>query len=565
MTLAATAPTGVAASTRAAFASMLTPLVDVFRSRNLRRIEIAFAGSIVGDWAFATAVTVWAYGVGGARAVGLWTAGRMLAMAVSAPFVSAIGDRLPRKWVMVGSDLLRAVLVVAATVCLWQHAPAAAIFVLGGAVSVVTCAFRPAQAAILPALSDTPEQLTAANGASSTIESIGFFAGPALGALLLNVGSVETVFLVEAATFVWSAAFVSTVRPRAAETPGAAADADGDAGTADEREPGIAAGFTTIARDPKLLVITFITCAQTIVAGASAVFMVLMAVDILKTGPTGVGWVNSVFGVGAIIGGFVAMARSRHHRQGTDLALGTLLWSLPLLLVAWQPRTGLVFASMALLGFGNPLVDVAFFTIVQRITPDRVMSRVFGALDGLMIGAMGIGAVVMPWLVHLYGFRTSLAVLALAVAVPVLLLVPATRKLDATLRPPDGLDLLRRIPMFAPLSPGRLETIARQLERVRLPAGYAVLHEGGASDRFYVIEHGAVEVTQAGALLRTEGDGDFFGEIGLLRDVARTATVTTTTETDLLTLSRAAFLAALDGSDESVLAADDIITRRLGV
>lgn len=564
MTLEATAPAGVAASTRAAFASMLTPLADVFRSRNLRRIEIAFAGSIIGDWAFATAVTVWAYGVGGARAVGLWTAGRMLAMALSAPFVSAISDRLPRKWVMVGADLLRAILVVAATVCLWQHAPAAAIFVIAGSISVVSCAFRPAQAAILPALSDTPEQLTAANGASSTIESLGFFAGPALGALLLNVGSVETVFLVEAATFVWSAAFVSTVRPRAAEARGGAAQSDAD-GSSGEREPGVAAGFTTIARDPKLLLITFITCAQTIIAGASAVFMVLMAVNVLKTGPTGVGWVNSVFGVGAIIGGFVAMARSRHHRQGSDLAVGTLLWSLPLLLVAWQPLTGLVFASMALLGFGNPLVDVAFFTIVQRITPDRVMSRVFGALDGLMIGAMGIGALVMPWLVHLYGFRSSLAILALAVAIPVLLLVPATRKLDATLRPPAGLELLRNIAMFAPLSPGRLEAIAHQMERVTLPAGYTVLQEGGASDRFYVIERGAVEVTQGGTLLRTEGAGDFFGEIGLLRDVARTATVTTTSETDLLTLSRAAFLAALDGSDESVLAADDIITRRLGV
>ncbi|WP_441921809.1 MFS transporter [Marmoricola sp. RAF53] len=573
MSVETAAPTGLVGTIRSAVSGTGASIGSVFRNRNLRRIQLAFAGSSIGDWAYSTAVIVWAYDVGGAKTVGIWGAIRLLLMAVVSPLAAGLADRLPRKQVMIASDLIRVVLVCAATACLYAGTPPAPVFVLATLVALIGCAFRPAEAALMPSLVDGPEQLTASNGVSSTIESLAFFVGPALGALMIALTDVETVFLLNAATFGLSALLVLGVRP----LPGAtAADPDepGDEpgegpgeGPGDDGKPGVLAemlaGFSTIGRSGDLRLVAFIIAAQTLIAGASLVFTVILAVEVFATGAEGVGYVNSLFGVGAVLGGLVAIASARRNRQASDLAFGTLLWSLPLLLVAWQPVTAVVVVTMFLLGLGNPLVDVAFYTIVQRITPDEVLGRVFGAFEGVLIGSMALGAALMPWAVDQLGFKTALAVLALVVGVPVLLLLPATRRLDSRLRPPEGLDLLRGVPLFSPLGPATLESLARQLERTTVRPGDVVLREGEDSDRFYVIESGAVEITQDGAVLRQEHAGDFFGEIGLLRDVPRTATVTATEETVLVALTRSVFLGALAGSDESRVAAEDIVSRRL--
>jgi MFS family permease len=165
-------------------------IVSVFRNPSLRRIQLALAGSMIGDWAYSTAVIVWAYGVGGAKAVGVWGAIRFVLMAIASPLGSALADRLPRKAVMVAADLARAVAVVAATLCLWAGTPAWPIYVLATAASLLGCVFRPAQMALLPSLTDRPEELTAANGTASTIESLAFFVGPAIGATLVAVTNV---------------------------------------------------------------------------------------------------------------------------------------------------------------------------------------------------------------------------------------------------------------------------------------------------------------------------------------------------------------------------------------
>ncbi|MGN6332120.1 MAG: MFS transporter [Motilibacteraceae bacterium] len=186
-------------------------LREVFAHPPLRRIQLALAGSMVGDWAYTTAVTVWAYGVGGARAVGIWAAVRFILMALTAPFAAALVDRWSRKRAMVTSDLVRAGLVAASAGCSAAGTTAAPVFVLATVSWLFGSVFRPAQAALLPSLAERPEQLTAANGVSSTIESMSFFVGPALGALLLAVTHVEVVFALNAASYLWSAALVGGI------------------------------------------------------------------------------------------------------------------------------------------------------------------------------------------------------------------------------------------------------------------------------------------------------------------------------------------------------------------
>ena len=550
---------------RGALRDTWTSLRSVFGNPALRRIELALAGSMIGDWAYATAVVVWAYGVGGARLVGIWMAVRYLLMAIVSPLGASLADRLPRKLVLIGSDLVRAALAVIAAIALFTDAPDAVIIVVATVLSLVGCIFRPAQMAWMPSLTRRPEELTAANGASSTIESLAFFLGPALGALLVTATSVQVVFLLNAATFLLSAVLVWGIHPIAGPTPGdEGKDADEDeAGPQEGMLSEMAGGFRHIARDRDLVMVAILVCTQTIVAGATAVFGVVLAVDILDTGPQGVGIIDSVFGVGAILGGFYAIGRATRNRLASDLALGTVLWSLPLLLIVAYPSPVTVFASAILLGFGNPLVDVNFATIVQRLTPDAVLGRVFGAYEGALIAGMALGSAVTPFLISSFGLQWALAILALVVGIPALAFIPRCLRLDGTLRAPEGTTLLRGISIFSPLSPVKIESLAGSLTTETAAAGTAVVREGDVSDRFLVIVSGRVEVTQDGEHVRFEGPGEFFGEIGLLRDVPRTATVTAVEDTTLYSLARDDFLDAVRGVDESLAAADDVVMRRL--
>lgn len=548
-------------------------LKSVFVNRNLRRMQLAFTGSLIGNWAYATAVSVWAYGVGGAKAVGIFIAIRLAVMALATPFVSTFADKYPRKRVMIYSDLYCAVLIALATICLYAGTPSLPIFVLATLTAFGGSSFRAAQGAITPQLANTTEELTASNGTASTLESLAIFVGPAIGAGLLAIADVEIVFLLNVASFLWSMFMVSGIRighaaPDQTE-PETLKEAVADAVQAEEetaegffRET--SAGFRAIWNDKDLLITVIQGSAQTVVAGATAVFPLVMAVEILHTGAKGVGLLDSASGFAAILGGIFAIARASKHKLGQDLTIGVMLWSIPLILVTIWPSPVAAFAVMAFLGFANPLVDVNVFTVIQRLTPDAVLGRVFGAFETCLISTMALGSAITPVMLHVWGLRTTLAVLGLGVGAVALLGLPRMLAMDRRLEAPAGLPLLQAIPMFAPLNPITLDALARALHRVEFGAGQEIIREGAESDLFYVIESGLVRVTAAdGHLLREEGPGDYFGEIGLLRDVPRTATITAADDTVLLALERDDFLGAVTGQGEARRLAEDVVVRRL--
>jgi MFS family permease len=545
-------------------------LSTVFRNPGLRRVNLAWAGSAIGDWAYATAIVVWAYSVGGVTAVGIWGTVRLVLMAAVTPFTSTIVDRLPRKTVMVATDLTRAVLILVAALLISHHSPPLTVFVLATLASLVSTPFRPSLAALLPTLVNKPEELTAANGTSSTIESLAFFVGPAIGGILLTVASVPVVIVFDALTFLWSATLVSRIRVPVRETAPVTGNQTPDQPGDGEKEPDresflteATAGFRTIWRHPDLRLVTLVYCAQTIVAGASIVFGVEIAVQMTTFGSKGVGYLDSILGVGAILGGLAAIGRASARRIATDFGVGVIFWALPLLLAAAWPHLWAAFAAMFIIGFANPIVDVNASTIMQRLAADEVMGRVFGALETGLIAAMALGSIIMPILVELLGLRWSLTILALVITAVVLPAMVRLRKLDDLLGEPEGLGLLRQVPLFAPLEPKSLELIAQQLIRREVPAGGVIIREGDEGDQFYIVESGHCTASYNGMTLSTQGPGDPFGEIALLRDVPRTATVTADENTVLLCLGREPFLNAVTGNSEVAGRADDLIARRI--
>jgi MFS family permease len=541
---------GIAAQLR----ESLDAFSNNFRNRDLRRLQLGLTGSVVGEWAFTVALAVYAFEHGGATAVGLVALVRTIPAALAAPFTGLIGDRFRRERVMLVSDLLRCALTAGAAAAALGGSPLV-VYACSVLISLVGRVFLPAQAALLPTLAKTPDELTAANVVSSTIEAVGLFAGPAIGGLLLAATNAGWVFVFTSVTFLWSASFIVRIHadyePVAPEEHGILREA--------------LAGFETLGREPRLRLLVGLFGAQTLVAGALSVLVVVTAIDVLDIGKSGVGFLNSALGVGGLIGALAAVLLVGRRRLAGGFALGILLWGFPLALIGIWPSPAVAFVMLGLLGLGNTIVDVAGLTMLQRAVPDSILARAMAVMEMIFIGTIGIGSILAPALISLVGIRWALV--ATGSFLPVLVALFWTRLLaidSEAVVPEEQLDLLRGIPIFAPLPPAPLEHLAANLELVSFPAGTVIFRQGDEGDRFYAIAQGEVEISVDGGAAKIEGRGGYFGEIALLRDVPRTASVSARTGVELYALDRDEFIGAVTGHAPSAEAADSVIGARLG-
>jgi MFS family permease len=526
----------------------------VFSNPALRLVELSWTLSVTAYWVFIVALSLFAYEKGGVAAVGVVGLIRVLPSVVAAPFAALLGDRYPRHRVLFLANVVRTALILAAAAVALLDVHVAAIYVLTAFVGLMQSIFRPTQAALLPSLARSPEELTAANLVLTTIESIGVFLGPAVGGVMLAVTSTDAVFVASAIAFLFSALLLAGVRP--------------------EREPDRAplktglvresfAGFATIARDSRLRLIVGLYGAQTLVAGALNVLLVVVALELLDMGEAGIGFLNSAVGVGGLLGGFIALALLSRNKLASDFAVGLVLWGVPIALIGIFPQPALALVLLGVVGVGVTLVDVAGLTLLQRAVPDEVMTRVFGVVQSVFVGTLGLGAIIAPLLIELFDVRGAL--IASGSLLPALAVIFWRRlqAVDADTLAPAELELLRRLALFRPLAPATLDHLASSLIAVRATDGDEIIRQGESGDRFYVIANGEVDFTSDGQHVGTLGEGDYFGEIALLRDVPRTATVTAKGDVELYALERDEFLGAVTGHAESVEAADAVIATRL--
>jgi Cyclic nucleotide-binding domain/Major Facilitator Superfamily len=325
------------------------------------------------------------------------------------------------------------------------------------------------------------------------------------------------------------------------------------------------AGFSVVWRHKSLRVLIGLLTAQTFVAGIVMVDIVIVAIEVLDLGDSGVGYLNAAFGVGALVGALGALGLTGARRLSPAFILGIALWGLPLVVLGLAPSTGAALLLFGVVGVGNSLVDVAGFTLVQRAVPDEVLARVFGVIQFTWLSSVGIGGLLAPVLIDAFGIEDALIVTGIFLPVLVVLLGRQVMKIDAEAAAPEvqELRILSGVPIFAPLPGAALEHIAGRLVPLRIEPGTIVVREGDAGDRFYVIVEGDVEVTAEGTPVSTLGPGGYFGEIALLKDVPRTATVTAKTPLVLYALEREDFLATVTGHAPSAKAAESVIGARL--
>jgi MFS family permease len=524
----------------------------VFRSRSLRRLQLALAGSVIGDWAFGIALSVYAYRAGGASALGLLVLARWVSAGLLAPFLSVVADRYRRRAVMVTADVTRLVAVTVAALAVWADASSLIVYAMAIFTSVASTVFQPAQTALLPSLTATPEELTAANVVTGTIEGVGTFAGPALGGLLLIWFGIDWVMAFDAATFVWSLALLLQLprgEPAAETTDGWGSEALG--------------GLRAVARDRRLALIIGLFGAQTLVDGALGVLIVVMAFDLLHAGASGVGTFNAAVGIGSVLGSLVAAALVGRGKLAGDFAIGLIAWGVPIIMIAAFTDTRFALIMLGVLGIGNVLVDVSGFTLLQRVAPDEVLGRVLGVLESVFAMTVGAGAALAPLLINEFGTRGALV--ATGTLLPALALVcwPMLARIDRGAALPERLALARTVPFLAPLPEATLERITAMLEPVDSPAESLVFRQGEAGDRFYLIESGEVAVIRDGDEVARLGVGGYFGEIALVDDVPHTADVRAESDCRLLALDRDEFIAAVTGHAPSAAAANAVVSARM--
>jgi hypothetical protein len=508
----------------------------VVRNAGLRRVALSYALFTVCEYGVWIAMLVFAYGHGGATASGLVAVAQLVPAAVLAPFLSALADRRPPVHLLVAGYAAQAAGMCSTAVTIHLDGPPVAAYVGAVVASTAVVTIRPAQAPLVPALARSVEELTAANVALGWVENVSIVSAGALTALALKVADVGAVFAVGAAMVLVAVALVAPLQTLPVGS------------TSVNRPPvvrEVLGGIGLLARTsgPRLLLL--VLAAEWVVVGALDVLQVVLALDVLGLGRSGVGLLNTASGLGGVIAGGLAISLVG-RRLGGPILVAAATMSLGLALISVVPGAAATVAMMMVIGAGRAVVDVATRTLLQRAVPVDTLGKVFGVVEGLMMAGCAVGSLMIPLFVAAGG--SAAALLAAACVLPLVALSGGRSlfRLDAAATVPVvEIALLRSLRLFKDLPVPALEGLAQALQRVDAPAGHVLIRQGDPGDSYYVIADGELSVQRDGRDLGTRSRGDGVGEIALLRDVPRTATVTAVGQTTVYALSRAPFLAAV--------------------
>ena len=521
----------------------LAAVRELWRNPALRRAQLAWGGFHAAEWASVVALSVVAFAADGAGAVGLVLFARMVPSALVAPFVAVVGDRYRRERILLVVHLVRALACVGAAVALAAGSSTIVVYVLAVLAAVPLAAHRPSHLALAPLLARTPRELAASNVAALAFESSAVLVGPALAALLLTISGPAAVFGACATLSFLSLVAIAGVRPAASfEAP-----AERTGVLHELRE-----GARSLARNRPVRLVVGLAGAQAFVRGALGVLLVVVAIDVLGMGESGVGVLTAAFGVGGVVGAAAGVSLVGRGRLGRPFGLSVAGWGFPLVVLGLWPEQWVAVVCLALSGLANSLLDVSGFTIMQENADARVLGRIFGLFELVVIVTVGIGSLLAPVAIDVLGSRGALVAAGAFLAVLAALAARPLRRIDdaAEIRVAE-LELLQRTSVFAPLPYAALRGLAASLGEWRGRAGEVIVRQGDDGDLVYVIAEGRVSVTRDGEALRELGPDDVFGEIALILDVPRTATVTAAGSVVLRTLAREPFLAAVTGNQLS--------------
>src|SRR5436190_10329482 len=444
---------------------------DALRLPDMRRIELGYGMSITGELAGTVALVVYALSAGGAALGAAYAASRTVAGMGVALVLTGLTNRLRRDRLLRWITGVRMVLLAAAALFAASGLPPAAVIAAGAASSSLAGTYRPLQAAVLPWLVRTPAELAASNAVTAVMENSGALIGPLLAGVLLAVAAPAAAMAVAAGSL--AIATVSLLQLTVPDTPKRAGRGAGP--VIRDVTSGLAE-FWRMAPPGGVAILAF---AQTLLRGALVVLIAVLAVHVLALGGSGVGWLTAAFGAGGLAGGAVAAGAVRITRLGRSFIAGMLLWGLPLAFLALTPTAAIAYLALVVVGVGNAVVDVAFFTMVTRLAGPRTAGKVLGALEFVALAGLATGSILTPPLLQAFGVRGTLALLGGGLAALALAHAVRFGRLDRAMPGPGPeAGLLYNLPMFAPLPLAVTELLAAGTQPRQFPAGAVVVREG---------------------------------------------------------------------------------------
>jgi hypothetical protein len=292
----------------------------------------------------------------------------------------------------------------------------------------------------------------------------------------------------------------------------------------------------------------FGTYGQVVTRGLLNALVVVAAIDLLRMGQQGPGLLGAALGLGGLLGALFALSARKSERLVPTEILALVFWGLPLAVLGVFAFPEVAVAAMVVIGVANATYDVALFTILQRASANDDRAPVLSVLEVFIgLGAVS-GGLLAPLLIWALGTRGALVVGGLLLPILAVAMYLKIGRLEhITVVDEDTIALLRRVPAFAELPITAVERVAMGLRPISAPAGAALMTQGEPGDQFVVIATGDIEVIVDGQPIHRLGPGAGVGEIALLRNGPRTATVVALTDVTGYSVDASTFLAAVAG------------------
>jgi hypothetical protein len=529
-------------------------LFTSLRHRDFRILMGAFATSAIGSWAYNVALVVWVFGETRSPVwVGATTICRFVPALLFSAYGGVVAERFEQVRLMVVLDVASMAVMITLAVEMSVHAPVALAIATAAVSSTIGMAYEPAVAALTPQLVGERD-LGSANTLRNSIDNVCVIAGPGLGAVLLLAGPPSVAVGVNAATFLVSAIALAQVRARSKPVD---VTEGGELGPLQQT----LVGARAIASSSTAAALVIYSVIATFVFGTDTVLFVVLSRDVLGTGGEGYGYLLVGLGVGGVLAAGPVARLERLPRLGLVILLGLVGYCLPTLLFLVIDQPVVAFVIQVVRGASTLVVDVLAVTALQRSLPRDLLARVFGAFNAFMLLAIIVAAFLTPLAIDSVGLDTTLWVVGLAIPIVSLIGWPVLRRMD---RETAGrrvalvpkLVLLNGCDLFASVSEGAIDQLAGAAAEIDARAGQVIVEEGQPADAFYVIADGTFGVRGRGEgseelQLDELGPGDYFGEIGLIEQIPRTATITAQTAGRLLRVDGDAFVDALTASAPS--------------
>ena len=473
----------------------MEPILDAFRgvlgNRDLRRVElglVCFSAVEYGTW---IALLVYAFERGGTSEASLVAVLMLGPAALIAAPAAVLADRYPPVRVLTGAYLGQAVGLGGTAVAIWAGAPLALIVASAILTGLAMTLPRPTQAALLPFLARSADELTACNVVSSWAENGSALVATFAAGVLLDVSGAAAVFVVASVLMAIAALLVAGVHgPR----PARAAE---EAGILDD----LLDGIRVLRRQPEPRLLIGLLVVELTIFGALDLLLVLLAIDVLGLGGGWAGYLNAAFAAGGAIGSVSAVLLVGRRRLSPVIAVAMVVWGLSFVVIAAWPTPAVAVALLIVGGTGRSVFDVGSRTLLQRTTPTDALGRVSGLPEGLELGGLAVGAALVPLLVSLGGAASALVGVGAILVAAVVLAAPSLAEPAEGHRAghpdrPAAVDAARRLLRTDPGGFARAPGAAAR------PAGTDVV-EQVPGDGFYAIASGEVDVVADGIRVAT--------------------------------------------------------------